>query len=109
MTTATAIDATTRIDTRDHVPWSTHVLVFLAPAAIVYTIFSIYPLVDTIRLSLFAQDQTGAVSFVGFDNFVTLLTDARWAGPFWNAFRNNLVFFAVHMIVQNSIGLALAV
>ena len=51
----------------------------------------------------------GAVSFVGFDNFVTLLTDTRWAGPFWNAFRNNLVFFAVHMVVQNSIGLALAV
>ena len=108
--TATAVEAATaRIDTRDRVPWSTHVVVFLAPAAIVYTIFSIYPLADTIRLSLYATNDSGQQSFVGFDNFITLLTDPRWAGPFWNAFKNNLVFFAVHMLVQNSIGLALAV
>ena len=52
---------------------------------------------------------SGAVHFTGFSNFVTLLTDTNWAGPFWNAFRNNLIFFAIHMVVQNSIGLALAV
>ena len=97
------------LDTRDHTPWTTYVVVFLAPAAIVYTIFSIYPLIDTIRLSFYAQDSSGQSSFVGLGNFVTLLTDSRWSGPFWNALRNNLVFFAVHMIVQNSIGLALAV
>lgn len=97
------------VDTRDTVPWSTHIVVFLAPAAIIYTLFSIYPLIDTIRFSLYAGDARGALHFVGFDNFVTLLTDERWSAPFWNAFRNNLVFFAVHMVVQNSIGLALAV
>ena len=106
--TATTVEQA-RIDTRDAVPWTTYVVVFLAPAAIVYTVFSIYPLIDTIRLSLYASDSAGEVHFVGLANFVTLLTDAVWAGPFWNAFRNNLVFFAVHMIVQNSIGLALAV
>ncbi len=98
-----------RVDTRDATPWTTYVVVFLAPAAIVYTAFSIYPLLDTIRLSFYAIDSAGEPHFAGFDNFVTLLTDPHWAGPFWNAFRNNLVFFAVHMIVQNSIGLALAV
>ncbi len=98
-----------RIDTREATPWTTYVIAFLAPAVIVYTVFSIYPLIDTIRLSLYAADSSGNTHFVGFDNFVTLLTDVHWAGPFWNAFRNNLVFFAVHMIVQNSIGLALAV
>ncbi|HZP18748.1 MAG TPA: sugar ABC transporter permease [Bauldia sp.] len=107
--TAAADSAPERIDTRDTTPWSTYIVVFLAPAAIVYTIFSIYPLFDTIRLSLYAQDANGAVSFVGPGNFVTLLTDPRWSGPFWNALKNNLVFFAVHMVVQNSIGLALAV
>ena len=101
--------ALARIDTRDVTPWTTYIVVFLAPAAIVYTIFSIYPLFDTIRLSLYAADSTGAFHFTGFANFVTLLTDSNWAGPFWNAFRNNLIFFAIHMIVQNSIGLALAV
>jgi raffinose/stachyose/melibiose transport system permease protein len=93
--------ALARIDTRDATPWTTYIVVFLAPAAIVYTIFSIYPLADTIRLSLYTADGSGIVRFAGLDNFVTLLTDARWAGPFWNAFGNNLIFFAIHMIVQN--------
>jgi raffinose/stachyose/melibiose transport system permease protein len=97
------------VDTRDPVRWNTHIVVFLAPAAIIYTLFSIYPLIDTIRFSLYAGDARGMLHFVGLDNFVTLLTDERWSAPFWNAFRNNLVFFTVHMIVQNSIGLALAV
>ena len=109
MTTTALETAAPPIDTRDTAPWTTYLIVFLAPAAIVYTIFSIYPLIDTIRLSLYATDDAGKTSFVGFDNFVLLLTDPRWSGPFWNAFGNNLFFFAIHMIVQNSIGLALAV
>jgi raffinose/stachyose/melibiose transport system permease protein len=109
MTTTLVETAAPPIDTRDSTPWTSYVIVFLAPAAIVYTIFSIYPLLDTIIFALYEQDSTGQRHFVGFSNFVTLLTDPRWAGPFWNAFKNNLVFFAIHMIVQNSIGLALAV
>jgi raffinose/stachyose/melibiose transport system permease protein len=104
-----ADQATARIDTRDRVPWTAYVVVFLAPAAIVYTVFSIYPLFDTIRLSLYGEDQSGVEHFVGLDNFVALLTDPRLSGPFWNAFRNNVVFFLIHMLVQNTIGLALAV
>jgi raffinose/stachyose/melibiose transport system permease protein len=88
--------------------WPTHILVFLAPAFIAYTIFSVYPLIDTIRLSLYASDDTGRTHFVGLGNFVTLLTDPVWSAPFWNAFRNNLIFFAIHIAVQTSIGLALA-
>jgi raffinose/stachyose/melibiose transport system permease protein len=98
-----------KTDTRDPVPWATYIVVFLAPAAAIYSLFSIFPLLDTIRLSLYAADANGVTHFAGLSNFVTLLTDTHWAGPFWNAFRNNLIFFAVHMIVQNSIGLALAV
>ena len=98
-----------KTDTRDPVPWATYIVVFLAPAAAIYSLFSIFPLLDTIRLSLYAADANGVTHFAGLSNFVTLLTDKHWAGPFWNAFRNNLIFFAVHMVVQNSIGLALAV
>lgn len=85
-----------------------HIVVFLAPALIIYTLFSIYPLVDTIRLSLYAGDETGARHFVGLGNFYTLLSDPAWSGQFWNALRNNLIFFAIHMVVQNGIGLGLA-
>ena len=100
---------TVSVDTRDETPWAMYLVVFLAPAALVYSVFSILPLIDTVRLSLYEADPTGATQFVGFKNFVALLTEPYWSNGFWNAFRNNLIFFAVHMVVQNSIGLALAV
>jgi raffinose/stachyose/melibiose transport system permease protein len=85
-----------------------HIIVFLAPALAIYTVFSVYPLIDTIRLSLYAGDETGQHHFVGLANIRTLLTDPAWSGQFWNALSNNLKFFAIHMVVQNGIGLGLA-
>jgi len=87
-------------------PW--HIVVFLAPAVLVYTVFMIYPLVDSLRLSFFTQDEFKVETFAGVQNYVRLLTDSNWAPHFWNAFRNNVVFFAVHMLVQNPIALLLA-
>ena len=60
-------------------PFRWHVVVFLAPAAIVYTIFMIVPLLSTLQQSLF--NVTGGTSvFVGLDNFITLFTDPRLVG-----------------------------
>ncbi len=86
-------------------PFPTHIVVFLAPAVIVYTLFMIWPLADSLRLS-FQSSDTGA--FSGLGNYVTLLTSDQWSVRFWSALRNNLVFFAIHMLVQNPIGLLLA-
>jgi raffinose/stachyose/melibiose transport system permease protein len=86
----------------------THIIVFLAPAVIIYTLFMIYPLVDSLRLSFFSTDSAGNEFFVGIQNYMTLLTDELWKPRLWGAFKNNLVFFAIHMVVQNSIGLLLA-
>lgn len=84
-----------------------HLLVFLGPAVLIYSLFMVYPLLDSMRLSLFAPLE-GVETFVGFDNFVRLLTDDLLSARFWNAVGNNLVFFAVHFFVQNPIGLFLA-
>ena len=81
---------------------------FLGPAVLVYTALSIYPLLATMGLSAYTTDQTGAYHFAGLDNFTALFTDTTWSKPFWNALRNNVVFFLVHMAVQNPIGIALA-
>jgi raffinose/stachyose/melibiose transport system permease protein len=81
---------------------------FLGPAVVIYTLFSIYPLIATILYSSQTTDATGAGHFVGLDNFVTLLTDPTWSAPFWNALRNNFIFFVIHMCVQNPIGIGLA-
>jgi raffinose/stachyose/melibiose transport system permease protein len=86
-------------------PFPTHIVVFLAPAVIVYTIFMIIPLIDSLRLSFVSNDTGG---FVGLQNYVTLFTDDLWSDQFWNALRNNIRFFLIHMVVQNSIALFLA-
>ena len=84
-----------------------HVVVFLAPAVLVYTAVMIYPLFNTLRLSFFNKFDKERV-FVGFDNFRTLFGDAVWSDQFWNALANNFWFFVIHMLVQNPIGIALA-
>ena len=87
-------------------PW--HIIVFLAPATIVYTLFMVYPLLDSLRLSLFAPNAQGVEVFAGLQNYITLLTDQLWSARFWGALKNNFVFFFIHMFVQNPVGLLLA-
>jgi raffinose/stachyose/melibiose transport system permease protein len=86
----------------------THIVVFLLPATVVYTLFMIYPLIDSLRLSLFASGAGGTEVFVGIQNFVKLLTDELWQPRFWGALKNNFLFFLMHGLVQNTIGLLLA-
>ncbi|MBI5811592.1 MAG: sugar ABC transporter permease, partial [Meiothermus silvanus] len=87
-------------------PW--HVVVFLAPAVIIYTLFMIYPLLDSLALSLQNKPANGPEIFVGLQNYHTLFTAEQWSKPFWNAFWNNVKFFIIHMLVQNPVGLLLA-
>jgi raffinose/stachyose/melibiose transport system permease protein len=89
-------------------PFPFHILVFLLPATLVYTVFMTYPLLDSIRLSFFAADAGGRESFVGLQNYVTLLTNELWSPRFWGALGHNFVFFLIHFLVQNPIGLLLA-
>jgi len=93
---------------RKHGRIPTHILVFLAPAVIIYTVFMIYPLCDSLWLSLNNKASSGGQIFVGIQNYLTLCSQARWSAPLWNALRNNLVFFVIHMVVQNPVGLLLA-
>ncbi|MCQ8781458.1 carbohydrate ABC transporter permease [Mangrovibrevibacter kandeliae] len=84
-----------------------HIVVFLAPAVLVYTAVMILPLFATLQQSLYREVDNQTV-FVGLDNFRTLLGDPRWSSSFWNALWNNCWFFIVHMALQNPIGIALA-
>lgn len=107
-----------------------HIIVFLAPAVIVYTLFMIYPLVDSLRLSLYTTDiggtfnslgsyqtyvnellkahQYGKEVYNGLGNYQTLFTNDFFAPRLAGALKNNIIFFAIHMMVQNPIGLLLA-
>jgi len=85
-----------------------HVLAFLAPALLIYTAFSAWPLADTLRLGLYATDASGDVAFAGLANFRKLLLEPEWFESFRNALRNNVLFFAIHTLVQNPVALLLA-
>ncbi|TKD35229.1 MAG: sugar ABC transporter permease, partial [Mesorhizobium sp.] len=88
-------------------PFRWHIVVFLAPAVLVYTAIMILPLAGTLQLSLFRNIDQAQV-FVGFENFRRLFGDPNWSVNFWNALRNNVWFFIIHMVVQNPIGVLLA-
>lgn len=64
----------------------------------------VYPLLDSLRLSLY--DNSG--SYIGLENFRTLFGVDIFSDRFWNALKNNFVFFGFHCLVQNPVGLLLA-
>ena len=90
---------------RARIRW--HIVVFLAPAVIVYTAVMIFPLFNTLRLALYTRVDQERI-FVGLENFRTLFVDPIWAEQLWNALGNNFGFFILHMLIQNPIGIALA-
>lgn len=81
---------------------------YIVPALLFYVVFMAYPLLDSIRLSLFTNE-AGSQTFVGFQNFIKLFTDAAHAERYWNAMGNTCVFFIIHMLVQNVLGIFFAV
>jgi raffinose/stachyose/melibiose transport system permease protein len=84
-----------------------YIFVFLAPAVIIYTIFMVYPLLNSLRMSFYTVTNNKEV-FAGLDNYVKLFTNSNFAPRFFGALKNNFIFFAIHMVVQNSIALMLA-
>jgi raffinose/stachyose/melibiose transport system permease protein len=94
--------------TKHRRPFPYHILVFLLPALLIYTIFMALPLIDSLRLSLYQQFGDGSTAFVGLKNFQDLLFGDLWPARFFNALRNNFVFFSIHMLVQNPLALLLA-
>ena len=80
---------------------------YVIPALLIYCVFMAYPMIDSIRLS-FYTGTTGEREFVGFANYVRLFTDSVVSHQFWNAFGNNWIFFAWHMLLQNALGILFA-
>lgn len=82
-------------------PW-----LFAAPAALIFLVVLVYPMVYSIYLSLFQWNGISPTKvFVGFDNYIELFTDNR---VFWIAFKNNVIWVLLSVTVPTGIGLALA-
>jgi raffinose/stachyose/melibiose transport system permease protein len=83
-------------------------LMFLVPALLVYTVFMVFPLLNSMRLSLYTGQGLRPDHYVGLDNYQKLFSDTIWHDRFVNALENTFIFFAVHMVVQNTLGLLFA-
>lgn len=78
---------------------------FLAPAFVLYSVFVLKPTVDVFVLSLFDWDGISPVrDWVGLDNFAKLLKDS----VFWIAFQHNLLWLAIIVTFNVSLGLVTA-
>jgi ABC-type sugar transport system permease subunit len=81
------------------IPWA-----FLAPYLVVTLVFLIWPLGESLRLSLHQTFGPGFEVWVGLDNFRFLLGDPL----FWKAVRNTSVFAAFSVFLQLPLSLGLA-
>lgn len=86
-----------------------HLVVFLAPALLIYGTFMAYPLLSSLSYSLFEWDGYLRRGFAGLQNFATVLTRWPYVDRFWNALGHNATFFAITFTVQTTLGLFVAV
>ena len=80
-------------------------LIFMAPAFLIFTIFIIYPLANTVYKSFFEFNGFKLGSFIGFDNFTETLKDP----VFWHANLNTLKLLAVQLFIAGPFSFLLAV
>ena len=78
-------------------PW-----LFVAPALLFLTIYLVYPVFETLRLSFYDRL---AQNFVGFDNYVWAFTDPT----FWQTALNNIGWLIIVPVLSTAFGLIIAV
>jgi len=82
------------------------IFLFLLPAIVLFLLFVVYPILQSIYYSLFNWNGFGpAVDFVGLDNFRNILKDR----VFLIALRNGFLIIALSLSVQLPLSLILAV
>ncbi len=87
---------------RNKVAW---ILFFITPGLLVVGTFILLPLFMSLFNSLFSWRQLIRLEFVGLENFRRLLTTFPYQQRFFNALKNNLVWFLSTTLIQNTLGL----
>ena len=82
------------------------IILFLAPAFILFLAFLVYPIVRSVYFSMFDWNGLGpAVDYVGLDNFKEILADT----VFRKAVFNCLLIVVLSLVIQLPVALALAI
>ncbi|WP_265521769.1 carbohydrate ABC transporter permease [Oerskovia flava] len=83
-------------------------LAFIMPALVLFAVLIMYPMGAALSYSFYGWQGTARDGFVGFANYVTLLTQQPYADQLWRGFSHNLLLFAGAFVFQNSLGLGIA-
>ena len=80
-------------------PW-----VFLAPGLIMFLVYVILPIFQSIAISFYAWDGLSPAVFVGISNYIELLDDEN----FYTSLKNNVLWLVLYMLaVPAGLGIAL--
>jgi raffinose/stachyose/melibiose transport system permease protein len=84
-------------------------VIFLAPALLLFAAFVTYPILSALAYSFYAWEGIGRRGFAGIANFTRLFTVFPYPRLLVNAFWHNVVVLVVTMLAQNlpALGLAL--
>jgi len=78
-----------------------------APAVIVMLAVAAYPIIYSVYLSLRRYDLRfpDQAKFIGFENYVSVLTSSYW----WDAFWNTVIITVISVAIELALGMALAI
>jgi raffinose/stachyose/melibiose transport system permease protein len=74
-------------------------LTFIFPGFVLYTLFVVYPIISALRISFTEWSGIGPKTFVGFRNYVELVTDRSFFPQLVNALTHNLTIFGLNAII----------
>lgn len=81
----------------------------VVPALVLFALFVAYPLITSVRYSLYNWNGTGPLTnFIGLRNYTYTLFDHAFAPEFWRAIWHNVYFFAISMVLTLVVGLGLS-
>ena len=81
--------STSRFNQRSIAP-----VLFLAPAILFFMFYVIFPIFQSMQISLYDWDGLGEKTYVGMDNYVELMDDEA----FYTSLKNNVIWLVLYML-----------
>ena len=69
-------------------------VLFLAPAILFFMFYVIFPIFQSMQISLYDWDGLGEKTYVGMDNYVELMDDEA----FYTSLKNNVIWLVLYML-----------
>ena len=78
-------------------------ILFLLPALIMFLLYVVYPIIQSIRISFYEWDGLGEMTYIGLENYYELFDSEE----FWTAIKNNVLWLVFYLLSPVA-GLAIA-